>query len=73
MLPKIQAAEAIQRSTEIAVGNGTLKSDEGAKIMREWRRAANVGQSEKPKLSKQQFGVVMAGMGIGVRKCRAKN
>jgi len=74
MISRIQAAESLRRSAEVAVGNGTLKEDEGKRITREWLSEANAGNKEtKPRLTKNQMMLKLASMGIGVVECPAKD
>lgn len=42
MLPRLEAQEAMQMATVIAMGGGHLKKGDSRRIMASWKRAANV-------------------------------
>ncbi|MDA2936837.1 hypothetical protein MYX75_01055 [Acidobacteria bacterium AH-259-A15] len=60
----IQAEEALQKVTEIALGFGSIDKHESRRIISEWQRA--IGPKEKIRLSKKEMKPQLAAIGIGV-------
>lgn len=68
-LPGLQAREAMQTATAVAVGSGSLKKGEAQRVVREWRRLAGRGKRSTAKATPS----MLAGMGIKVVRQGAAN
>lgn len=44
-----------------------MKATEQRRVLAEWRRLAGQGAARRRRLSRDQLGVVLVGMGIGVQ------
>lgn len=70
MTPILQAEEALQKVTEIALGFGSIEKHESRRIMAGWQRAVRVTSRRTAAKSKQIDPAQMAAIGLGVRKVR---
>jgi len=61
-LHQLKAAESLNGMTIVALGNGRVEEIDQRRIIRDWERTANDGQRQR--LSKDQAGIMLAGMGI---------
>lgn len=65
MLPRLQAEESLERSTEAGVGSGTWKPANSRKQVNDWIRAASAGRRRR---AVRATPGALASMGIGVVK-----
>ncbi len=60
----LQAEEALMRSTEAAIGSGSLKREERQRIISSWQRQARSGGKKRPPVSKELRRIMLAAQGI---------
>jgi len=64
MIPIIEAEEALQSVTEIALGFGSIEKHESRRIMSEWQRLADRNRAARTRPGNPQQ---LAAMGIGIK------
>ena len=63
MLPRLQAEEAMQMATVIAMGGGKLKKGQSRRIMAAWQRTAN--RHVKRVQTAEEVRAMLTGIGVG--------
>ncbi|MEE8466652.1 MAG: hypothetical protein V3S68_09260 [Dehalococcoidia bacterium] len=63
MLPRLQAEEAMQMSTIIAMGGGKLKKGQSRRIMAAWQRTAH--RHIKRVQTAEEVRTMLTGIGVG--------
>ncbi len=64
MLPRLQAEEAMQMATVIAMGGGNLKKGQSRRIMADWQRTANRGRVRRVQTA-AEVRTLLTGIGVG--------
>ena len=65
-LPRLHAEEAMDHSTRVAMGSGSVQPEARRRIMRQWERAAEAGQSRQPMtLEHRKFAAASIGVRVG--------
>jgi hypothetical protein len=67
MMPRMQAEESMLAATRVALGGGSLKKDDAARLRRAWEQAASGGRA--PRAIKASLADLQA-LGIVVRKVK---
>jgi hypothetical protein len=62
-MPKIQAEEALLKTSIVALGSGRMKKSDADQTLRAWRRTAGTAKTRSAK-SKDEMASVLGGVGI---------
>lgn len=66
-LPRVLARESMRLAQAIAVGTGSIRTEDRRAVLSDWERASSAGQPVLRATTREGHEAVTASMGIGVK------